>query len=347
MADTNGQATDRLIDALSANPYAYDFFRAVRLLECSFRDHPRIGSAESAASEPVRFGQLPSLSFAPSTIQAVETDPPAGRIRLLVNFLGLLGPNSPLPTHLIEYALERELHHRDRTLTAFLNVFNHRMISLFYRAWAVNQKALDLDRPGEDERFEDYIGSFFGFGFRSLQHHDVVQDYAKLYFAGRLASKARNAEGLKAILREYFDVPASVETFFGRWLDLPGRYLCRLGESPTTGTVGSTAILGARIWDCEMGFRIRLGPMRLQDYERLLPNGRSFKRLKSWILNYCGEQYFWDAQLTLKGDEVPRIRLGVYGLLGWTTWLTSRPSAEPVNGVLLPGDGMESPAEPC
>ena len=340
MAGTNGQASDRLIEALSADPYAYDFFRAVRLLECCLKEAPRTGTSNSPAKDAIRFGEHPSLSFAPSTIHRVEKDPATGRPRVLVNFFGLLGPNSPLPSHLTEYALEREIHHRDRTFTAFLNVFNHRLTSFFYRAWAANQKALDLDRAGDDERFAEYIGSFFGFGSGTLQQEDVVQDYAKLYFAGRLASKTRNAEGLEAILQDYFDIPAALETFFGRWLKLPEEYLCRLGEDPATGALGSTAIVGSRVWECDMGFRLTFGPMSLKDYERMLPNGSSFRRLKAWVLNYCGEQYFWDAQLILKADEVPSIRLGGYGLLGWNTWLKTSDFTEPAEGLILQADGV-------
>jgi type VI secretion system protein ImpH len=338
MAGANGKTTDRLIEALATHPHAHDFFRAVRLIECSLRDHPRVGTSQSPAKDSIRFGQLPSLAFAPSTIQKIERDSVTNKIRMMVNFFGLLGPNSPLPTHLTEYALERELHFRDRTFAAFLNVFNHRLISFFYRAWAVNQKALDLDRPGEDERFEEFIGAFFGFGVESLEHEDVVQGYAKLYFAGRLASKTRNAEGLEAILQEYFDIPSQLETFFGRWLSLPAEYLCRLGDSPATGTLGTTAIVGSRIWECEMSFRIRLGPMILVDYERMLPNGSSFKRLKSWVLNYCGEQFFWDAQLILRADQVPQTRLGLYGLLGWNTWLKTNEFSTPACGLILHAD---------
>lgn len=231
---------------------------------------------------------------------------------MAVNFFGLFGPNAPLPPHITEYVLEREMHHHDSTITAFVNLFHHRLISLFYRAWAANQKAVDLDRPDE-QRYAVYIGALFGIGMEALQKRDAVPDPAKLFFAGRLASQTRNAEGLEAILREYFQVPSEVHPFAGRWLQLPSDSICRLGDSVESGSLGENTIVGSRFWDCQLSFRIRFGPMRLADYQRLLPGGAAYERVRDWVLNYCGEHFFWEMQLVLQADEVPPTRLGQLG----------------------------------
>jgi type VI secretion system protein ImpH len=334
MAGANGQTPNPLIAELQRDPFRFDFFRATRLLEASRPDLPRIGASLSPAQDPVRFCQNPSLVFAPSTLEGLKQGPSDSCPRLFVRFLGLLGPNAPLPPHLTEYAYERILHHGDRTFAEFLNVFNHRLISFFYRAWAANQKAVDLDRPDE-QRFAVFVGSFLGLGMESLQNRDPVQDWAKLYFSGRLACQTRNAEGLQAILTEYFEIPAKIETFVGRWMSLPAENVCRLGESPETGSLGVTAILGSRFYECHLNFRIRLGPMHLVDYERLLPSGEAFKRLKAWVLDYCGEHFFWDAQFVLRADEVPEVHLGRAGRLGWTTWLKSEPFTSDAEDLVL------------
>lgn len=324
MAGTDGQTPDHLIEQLANEPFAFDFFRAVRLLESRWPDQPRIGHSFSPAQDPVRFCQNPSLNFAPSTLEAFRQTGSDAVPKLLVRFFGLLGPNAPLPPHLTEYAYERHLHHGDRTLASFLNVFHHRLISFFYRAWAANQKAVDLDRP-DQQRFATFLGSFLGLGMESLQDRDPVQDAAKLFFCGHLSCQTRNAEGLEAILQQYFDVPTEVHTFVGRWIPLPADSLCQLGQSPQTGTLGRTAIAGSRFWDCQLSFRIRMGPMKLRDYERMLPCGQSFQRLKYWVLNYCGQHFFWDAHLVLEAGEVPQTVLGRAGRLGWTSWVKTRP----------------------
>jgi type VI secretion system protein ImpH len=334
MAGTDGQTTDPLSDALQQNPFAFDFFRAVRLLENRRRDLPRLGCALSPSAEPVRFSQNPSLTFAPSTLEEFRPGEGDSPPQLSVRCFGLLGPNAPLPPHLTEYAFERMHHHGDRTFAAFLNVFNHRLISFLYRAWAANQKALDLDRP-DDPRYAMFVGTTFGLGLESLRNHDSVQDWAKLYFSGRLACQPRNAEGLEAILREYFEIPTALGTFVGRWLSLPAESQCRMGDSPETGSLGLNTIVGSRFFECQLGFRVRLGPMNLADYERMLPRGAAFERLKFWILNYCGEQYFWDAQLVLKAAEVPATELGRAGRLGWTTWLKTQPFTRDADDLVL------------
>jgi len=333
MAGTSGQTPDSLIAELEKNPYGFDFFQAVRLLQSRFAERPRIGYSQSPGQDPVRFAQSPSLAFPPSTLESVQTSA-TGVPKLFVNFFGLMGPNGPLPSHLTEYARERERHFADRTISAFINVFNHRLLSFFFRSWAASQKSVDLDRP-RDQNYHVYIGSLFGIGLESLQNRDPVPDWAKLYFSGHLSCQTRNAEGLEAILQEYFEIKTEVQSFTGRWLDVPPDSLCQLGDSPETGSLGLTTIVGSRMWDCQLSFRLRLGPMSLADYKRMLPSGDSFKRLRAWVLNYCGEHFFWDAQLVLRAAEVPDIALGKAGLLGWTTWLKTKPLPRDADDLIL------------
>jgi type VI secretion system protein ImpH len=334
MAGPDRKTPDHLVDELATRPFAFDFFRAVRLLESRRRDLPRVGCSLSPAQDAVRFGQTPSLAFPPSTLESVQPREADGGAKLLVRFFGLFGPNAPLPPHLTEYAHERKLHHGDRTIEAFLDVFHHRLISFFYRAWAANQKAVDLDRE-EDQRYSLFIGSVFGLGGEAQRNHDSIPDWAKLHFAGRLACQTRSAEGLESILRVYFEVPAQIETFVGHWMDLPQDSICELGKSPETGSVGVNSIVGLSIFDAQLKFRIRLGPMKFADYERLLPNGAAFERLGQWVINYCGQQYFWDAQLVLEAGEVPSSQLGSAGRLGWTTWLKTQPFTHDAADLIL------------
>ena len=336
MADPAGQQTSDVIERLAAEPFAFDFFRALRLIENRFPKKPRIGKSLSPREDPVRFGQVPSLAFSPSTLAEFHAGDDGHPAKLAVNFLGLFGPNGPIPLHITEYARERQRHAHDPTLTGFLDVFHHRILSLFYRAWAVNQKAVDMDRPNE-ARFPAYIGTLFGIGAESLRNGDAVPDNAKLYFSGHLACKTRHAEGLEKIIADFFGTPAKVLTFFGQWLVIPPASQCRLGESPETGTLGSTAIVGSRFWETQLKFRLRLGPMRLNDLYRMLPVGDAFRRLKCWVLNYSGQELFWDAQLVLKAEEVPETRLGSAGLLGWTTWLKSKPFERDADDLVVNG----------
>ena len=336
MATPRREKTTDIIQGLHEKPFGFDFFRAVRLLESQFRKWPRLGKSLTPRHDPLRFKQKPSLAFAPSTVQQFELGEDGQAAKLFVNFVGLFGPNGPLPLHVTEYAHDRQRNSHDSSLVAFCDIFHHRMLSLFYRAWAVNQKVADLDRP-EEARFALYIGSLFGVGLSSLQNRDAVSDWAKLYYAGRLVGQTRNADGLQAIIEDYFAIKTRVETFSGQWMTLPENSICRLGATPETGSLGVTAIVGARVWDCQLKFRIRLGPMTLADLYRLLPTGTSFSRLRTWVLNYLNEEFYWDAQLVLRREEVPETQLGHSGMLGWTSWIRSKPFEHDAEDLIING----------
>jgi len=331
-----GAASNSLTQALRDRPYGFDFFQAVRRLECAHRKLPRIGRSQRPQDDPVRFCQNVFLGFAPSSLHSyvpATDDHPA---KVVANFLGLLGTNGPMPLAITEYIYDRLHNHADKTLASFLDVFNHRMICLFYRAWACNQQTVSHDRPEED-RFAVYVGSLLGLGEESLRKRDAVPDNGKFHYSGRLACQTKNAEGLQAILQGYFAITAEIEQFIGQWILLPHEHRCRLGESPENATLGSTVVIGSRFWECQQKFRIRFGPMNLPDYQRMLPGGDSIQRLIGWVRNYVGEELSWELQLILRAREVPRTCLGQLGQLGWSTWLITKKLERDADDLMLRG----------
>jgi type VI secretion system protein ImpH len=323
-----------LISALEREPYRFDFFQALRWLENLNAEKPRLGSSMRAVDEPVRLGQEPATIFPPATIAGFKPGQTGRPPRMSVHFLGLLGPNGPLPLHLTEYARDRLRNAGDPTFARFLDVFNHRMLCLFYRAWAQVRPTVSLDRPEED-RFGAYVESLFGIGMPAYRERDAMPDLAKRHYAGHLSCQTRHTDGLRSILGGFLGLPVSIEELVGHWLPLPGDCHWRLGESPATGSLGISTIVGSRVWDRQAKFRIRIGPVDLTDYERLLPGGMSLERVVAVVRNYVGDQLAWDLNLVLKQAEVPPIRLGTSGRLGWTTWLTSRPLARDGDDLLL------------
>jgi type VI secretion system protein ImpH len=310
-----------LLPRLAADANRFDFFQAVRLLENAHPQLPRVGSSLRPRDDAVRFGQDPDLIFFPTALRAFETAGDAAP-HLSVNFFGLLGPHGPMPTHLTEYVRDRSRNAGDPTFARFLDVFHHRMASLFYRGWAVAQPVVSLDRDNGD-RFSTYVGSTFGIGEAALRHRDTVPDFAKLHFAGLLSAPTRHAAGLRLILRRFFDVPADVIENVGYWLALPPQSLSRLGQRSEGAALGVGTLLGARAWDRQHRFRVVLGPMPMADYLRFLPAGASLSRLIDWIRNYVRDPLEWDVNLQLRREEVPRLTLGRRQRLGYTTWLLS------------------------
>jgi type VI secretion system protein ImpH len=253
---------------------------------------------------------------------------------MAVNFLGLLGPGGPMPLAMTEYIYGRLHNHKDRTLATFLDIFNHRMISLFYRAWASNQQAVSHDRKDGD-RFAVYIGSLFGIGDDSFLNRDDLPDVAKLHYSGRLVCQSKNAAGLREILEDYFGITVDLRQFVGQWIDLPQDCVCQLGTSPENAKLGSTLVVGHRFWECQQKFRIKFGPMDFSEYRRLLPGRDSVQRLVAWIKNYVGDEFRWELQLILRAAEIPMICLGKMGQLGWSTWLSTKEFEKDADDLVL------------
>lgn len=334
-----GHEADALsfLAALSEEPYRYDFYQTLRRLECLYNDKPRWGTALRPVDEPVRLGQDPDLGFAPAPLASLKLGRDGVPPRLHVRLFGLLGPNGPLPIHLTEYTRHRIYHANDPTLSRFLDLLHHRFIALFYRAWAQAQPHVNRDRVGQD-RYRTYIGGFVGVAPQSLRERDAVPDLARLFHTGTLVRQVRNAEGLAAILTQFFGVTARVEEFVGHWLRLAPRDWTRLGR--IGGRLGEAAIAGGRVWDHQSKFRIHMGPLTLRQYESFLPrpadgSPSALQALVDWVRFYLCFELDWDLRLHLRRDEVPPLMLGRAGRLGWTSWLGSRRTAADAADLVL------------
>ena len=314
--------TDRLMfyRALEERPHDFDFFQSLRRIECLNPDKPRLGRAQRPVDEPVRLGQDVFMNFAPAPIASFGKGEADRAPRLDQRIFGCFGPNGPLTLHLTDFVRERVLHHGDRTFVRFADVFHHRLLELFYRAWASAQPTVNLDRPGED-RFAVFVGSLVGIGSPGTRNRDATGDFVKLFFSGALVRQVRNADGLQSILSGYFQLPVAIEQFVGHWMPLPQGDCTRLGSRTAGAQLGVGAVLGSRVWDRQHKFRVRFGPLTLAQYEAFLPGGKALPRLVALVRQYLCFELEWDAQLVLKRTQVPRTRLGIYGRLGWTTWV--------------------------
>jgi type VI secretion system protein ImpH len=313
--------------AWSEEPWSYDFFAVLRRLEATAATTPRWGLALLPSAEPIRVGQEPSMAFAPASFSRFEPASSHAPPRLRQQFFGYIGPNGPLPTHLSEFIQGRALNYGDRTWLAFLDGFTHRFAMHLYRAWAQSRPAVALDRPGDD-RFSSQLGALVGIGTATRQGREALHDDARLHFSGRLVRQVRNAEGVQAVLSAYFGVPVRLESWVGRWMDLPGAEVTRLGQGGVSRALGQGAVMGRRVWDRQHQVRLHVGPLTRAQYQLFLPRGSAGPALQAWLRQLLGEELDWDAELILSKDEVPATRLGPSqgegSRLGWTSWLGHR-----------------------
>lgn len=311
------------LERLAAQPHRFTLFAALRLLEQCFPERPRLGESRRATDDAVRLGQKPSLSFAPSDVAGFEPGSGDGPARLEQFSFGIFGPNGALPVHLTEHAYERYRQREDATLTDFVNLFQHRLTSLFYRAWAESDPSASFDRPGSD-RFVLYLGALLGLGTSSALGRDAAPDRAKLSRVAHFAPQPRSADGLESILADYFGLAVEVRPFVGEWMGVPGELFCRLGQDPESASLGRTASLGALSWQCQHKFEIVIGPLDLASFGDFLPGSPGLAELAAMVRLYTNDEWSWQLRLLLRDAEVPGVRLGRAGQAGWTTWLGGR-----------------------
>ena len=320
------EALQSLFDALEAAPWAHDFFAVLRRVQALTPNSPRWGEAARPGQEPLRLGQEPELDFAPAALARLQRE---GRAvpRLGVRFFGLLGPQGPMPLHLTEYTRDRAHNHGDATLARFLDVFHHRMLALFYRAWAETQPVVQRDRPAED-RYAAWLGASIGLA-PATAGRDSVPDAAKLYQAGLLGSRSRHPEGLAKLLAHYFGVPVQVHCHVPHRMHIEAEDRSHLGHArnraernrAAAARLGEHATLGNKVWDRQYKFRIALGPLTLAQYHAFLPGSSAWQRLRDWVHLYAGHDLLWDVQLGLHQVDVGALSLGRQLRLGMTSWL--------------------------
>lgn len=315
-----GWKTDRSVEKwLYAEPYRFDFFQAVRILELLNPDAISAGQGSEPEKEAVRFRSRVGLDFPASEIQEITppTAPgePAG---MTVNFLGVAGAFGPL-THADTELLMERIRAKDYTMRDFLDIFNHRLISLMYQVRKLHRVALTTQSPAETP-LARYLYSLFGLGLEPLRGRMKVPDHSLLYSAGILSQQPRSAAGLERLLSGHFGVGTRVRQLVGRWLELGRDQWTRIGVRGQHQRLGKTASMGTRIWDQQSAFEVRLGPLTLAQFQDFLPGGTAWKPLHELTRFYAGSQFQLAFRFTLQAAQVPEMRLGK-ARLGWTAWL--------------------------
>jgi type VI secretion system protein ImpH len=249
------------------------------------------------------------------------------RARLVPAFMGLLGANGNLPAFYTELLAEREAQHRDRSARAFLDIFQQRAVSLFYAAWRKSRLPLRFELNRRDE-FLPLPMALAGLGLRPL--HDRlaprqggVADDTLAYFSGHLQRRTPSAASLRQMLAEYFGVPVKLESFVGRWFELPATQQTALGLG--AASLGRSAVAGERVWQRDLRVRLNLGPLRREQFHRFLPGGTAQRALRELLLLLTGGTLEYEVRLTLAAQDVSPAQLNADSgpRLGWDGFLVT------------------------
>jgi type VI secretion system protein ImpH len=367
-----GLAERSLAERLLAEGYAFDFFQAVRLLEKVAPERRPVGDTGPPATEAARFRAQVSLSFPASAIHLIEPPGPhAPAPMVTVTFMGLTGPSGVLPRHYTEMLMRAIQARGPERFVArdWFDLFNHRLISLFYRAWTKYRFWLAYERgeysqPNPDI-FTESLYCLVGLGNRSLKKRlrvkvrpaleepdrqrilARVDDLVLLYYAGLLSHRPRCALSLERLLADYFQVPLRVLEFQGQWLLLDRDNQTQLGKEEGNNDLSMNVVVGERVWDIRNKIRIRLGPLSLERFASFLPDQspvperKDFFKLMHLVRFYVGPALSVDVQLVLQASEIPQCRMLPSGnpgpRLGWNCWLTSGPALQDSEDAVFAG----------
>ena len=361
MAAADGRENPGLSGQLLQEPHRFDFFQAVRLLERLARAQdqhdPRrqrqpVGGDQPPEREVVRFRTRPSLGFAASAVSQIRAAVPrAGAPQgepppeMVVTFLGLTGATGVLPYHYTALLLRR-VRLKDQALSDFLDLFHHRLLSLFYRAWEKYRLPFAYERArfdGAADAVSQGLYCLVGLGTAGLRGRLTFHDEALLYYAGHFAHAPRSAVALEGMLADYFQMPVRVEQAHGQWLALEREDQARMpsAEQPRgrNNQLGLDVVIGERVWDIQSKFRVRVGPLTYRQFRALMPNGAGLRPLSQLIRTYAGAEFDFDVQAVLAPAEVPWCRLnsGEDGeaYLGWNTWVRCEAFADVVEDAVF------------
>jgi type VI secretion system protein ImpH len=311
-----------LKDVLFQEPYRFDFFQAVRLLEQVVAGSVPVGHDGPPDREVVRFAAHLALHFPPSAIHSLEWPGAGGDDvpppRMVTPFMGLVGPSGVLPVPYTEELIAPNSRKRAAPAAAFLDLFHHRLVSLFYRAWEKYNVPAQFERGRRaagvgavfgDDPFTRRLFDFVGLGLAPLRDRMHLPDASLLFYAGLFAQQHRSAVALEVLLRDYFRCPVAVVTFSGQWLRLEPEQRSRMGKRGAFHRLGVETVAGRKVWDDLSKFRVRIGPLGFEAFRAFLPGGHASDALMDLIRFFVRAEFDFDVQLILRAEEVPACRL--------------------------------------
>jgi len=363
---SNGRRTDPSIEeALFDRGYEFEFFQAARLLARMFPERKEVGSTARPAEEFARFttfanggdfkqSQL-AMAFPASPVHDIRRHKNLSEpVQMIIAFMGLTGTQGVLPLCYTEQLLESKAA-KDNALAAFLDLFNHRLVSLFYRAWAKHRPAVLYEmaatREQEPDALTQDLFALVGMSTKGLRGRLGIDDESLLLYAGLIAQRPHSASALRGILQDYFSIPVEIDQCIGSWYQLEDADRCYLSEDSERNQLGVGSFIGDEVWDQQARFRIRVGALDLRRFKEYLPDSCAMEKLVALTRYLVGQAMVFDVQVFLHADEVPYFRLDDEGFrseehgllppvksdsvrLGWMGWLkTSAFDVDPGDAV--------------
>jgi len=320
---TTGNLNEALLNELLAHGRQFDFYQAVRVLLALQPEAVSPGRQGPPTKEALRFCANPSLGFPAADVERVEREKASGAAlppyAMTVNFLGLIGPASPLPAYYTEEVIRADV---DTAMSRhFLDIFHHRLTSFVYRSWEKYRYILQY-RPGARDPFSNRMFALIGLGHAQLRKDSHIEWARLLPYLGLLGMKVRSASLLSGVVSHYFgSVPVRVQEYVRHKTTIDPMQRNQLGV--VNCALGVSSMLGETVYDVNTKFKLRIGAMDFVAYREFLPGGRDYAALRELVAFTLIDHFEYDVELLLRAEDVPRTTLAQdsSSRLGYSSWL--------------------------
>jgi type VI secretion system protein ImpH len=315
-----------VFERLLAAPGIFDFAQAVDLLQQRARmlagpaGSMPLGRGSDPRKEALALTATFELSFRTQPIERVAADAD-GMYTLVTNFFGLAGPDGPLPEAFVEL-IRSQLLDLDSGAPDFLSLFQHRLLSLAYRAEHEFRAAAPFSEP-DTGPLAPALLALLG---EQAEHADSARRRLLLANLPACTQQRHSLRGFLTLLDQQFGVCSSGQQWAGHWIDLPEQLQTVLGPSGRNDRLGDGAVLGQRAWDEGGAVRVDLGQLGQALYLALLPGGARHPELRLLCAWYLGPNLACYLRMALSPEQVPAPLLGPAALLGHTSWLAPAPA---------------------
>jgi type VI secretion system protein ImpH len=334
-----------VIERLFREPYRFEYFQAVRMLELWLKRHGR--PQPDVIAHYVRFQNSTSLGFPASQLEAVQPEPRdidrgahalgqalqdarLNYVKVTPSFMGLLSSHGVLPAHYTERIADHQHRQSDDGPRALLDTFSNRSLALFYAAWRKYRLHFKYQLDGQDT-FLPLLLALAGLGHDGLRRRladdrdGALLDESIGYFAASIRQRPPSAVQMGRVLSEYFGHPIRIEQFVGAWYDVPPAQQTILGRP--SAVLGTSAMAGTRVWQRDLRLRVVVGPLDHAGFTAFLPGGLAARALRSLLGLLAGVTLDYEVELILRGAAVRSTTLGPApgGRLGWDAYLVDGP----------------------
>jgi type VI secretion system protein ImpH len=319
---------DPLLASLLARAPTMNFMQLCRLFEARVPTHAEFGTRDTAAHEPVRFRPRPRLGFPAGEIASVEFDderpdaPPTVR----TTFMGLYGVDAAMPPHTIDEIVLREEGHE--VVETFLDQFNHRFVTLLYRAWKKYRYPESFRAGGVDAHSRNLL-CLAGFGWGDKPQRAGLPDSRMLALLGLLIQRTRTPEGLAGVVALAVPgVDVRVDEFFPALTRAgqPRPLTSAAPEDRACQGLGGGYVLGRRLAYRSRAVRVTVRPVDARQAHDLLPGASLHRELMAFVQLYVGVKADVHLHMEVSSRLAPVPAIGPASAgpaprLGWTTVL--------------------------